>query len=107
IQFTETPQSSTWFVCFDAKVGDTGKRFYVEDKGYDKNTVTIPIGLEIPGVKAGLKCNFKLQLDDVDGDACNEDADNKSAGEFTVDAKGAQLFKPEDNWKFTIRWHIK
>ena len=107
IQFTETPQSSTWFVCFEAKVGDISKRFHIEDKGYDKNMVTIPIGLEIPGTKAGQKCNFKLQLDDVDGDACNEDADNKTAADFTIDAKGAQLFKPEDNWKFTIRWHLK
>ncbi len=107
IQMNDTPQSATWFACFEAKVGETSKRFYVEDKGYDKNLITIPMALEIPQIKAGQTCSFKLQLDDVDGDACGDDMDNRSTGEFTINAKGSQDYKPEANWKYTVRWHLK
>jgi len=69
--------------------------------------VTIPVALELPKAKAGQKCTFKLQLDDVDEDACGESADNNSKGEFTVSEKGTQAYKPEDNWKYTINWHMK
>jgi len=107
VEMANTPQGSTWFVCFEAKVGDVTRRFYVENKPYEKNQVTIPVALELPKVAAGQKCAFKLQLDDVDGDACSDEPDNKSTGEFTVSAKGSQSFKPEDNWRYTIHWHLK
>ena len=51
--------------------------------------------------------SFKLQLDDVDDDVCTEEVDNHSTGEFTISEKGEQKFKPEDNWRYTIRWHLK
>jgi hypothetical protein len=107
IAMTDTPQSATWYFCFEAKVGDVTKRYYVANKGYDKNQVTIPAALELPQVKAGQKCTFKMQLDDIDEDACSEEMDNQSKGEFTVSEKGEQAYKPEDNWKYTIRWHLK
>ena len=88
------------------KVDDDGQN-YVENKGYEKNQVTIPVALELPKVKAGQKCSFKLQLDDVDGDACTEDVDNRSTGEFTISERGSQTYKPEDHWRYTIRWHLK
>jgi hypothetical protein len=107
IVLADTPQSATWYICFEAKVGDVTKRYYVANKGYEKNQVTIPVALELPNVKAGQKCSFKMQLDDVDEDACGDEADNSSKGEFTVSEKGEQAYKPEDNWKYTIRWHLK
>jgi hypothetical protein len=107
IVMADTPQSSTWYVCFEAKVEDVTRRYYVQNKGYEKNQVTIPVALELPQVKPGQKCSFKLQLDDADEDACGEEADNSSKGEFTVSDKGSQAFKPEDNWKYTINWHMK
>jgi hypothetical protein len=107
IAMADTPQSSTWFVCFEAKVEGVTRHYYVQNKGYDKNQVTIPVALELPQVKPGQKCSFKLQLDDVDEDACGEEADNSSKGEFTVSDKGEQAYKPEDNWRYTIRWHMK
>ena len=107
VVMADTPQSSTWFVCFEAKVEGVSKTYYVANKGFDKNKVTIPVALELPNVKAGQKCSFKLQLDDVDEDACGESADNTSKGEFTVSDKGTQSYKPEDNWKYTINWHMK
>ena len=107
VVMADTPQSSTWFVCFEVKVGDATKRYYVANKGFDKNKVTIPVALELPNVKAGEKCSFTLRLDDVDEDACGEEADNNSKGEFTVSDKGTQSYKPEDNWKYTINWHMK
>jgi hypothetical protein len=107
IAMADTPQSSTWFLCFEAKVEGVSKTYHVEGKSFDKNQVTIPVALELPKVKAGQKCTFKLQLDDVDEDACGESADNNSKGEFTVSDKGEQAYKPEDNWKYTIRWHMK
>jgi hypothetical protein len=107
VVMADTPQSSTWFVCFEAKVEGVSKTYHVEGKSFDKNKVTIPVALELPKVKAGQKCSFTLRLDDVDEDACGEEADNTTKGEFTVSDKGTQDYKPEDNWKYTINWHMK
>ena len=103
----DTPQVATWYLCFEANADETKGRHYVENKGYEKNQVTIPVALELAKVRAGQKCSFKLQLDDVDGDACSDEPDNRSTGEFTVSDKGSQSYKPEDNWRYTIRWHLK
>jgi hypothetical protein len=43
----------------------------------------------------------------VDEDAATEEADNKSKGEFTVKEKGDQAYKPQDDWRYTVRWHLK
>ncbi len=107
IAMEDTPQSATWYLCFEAKVDDVTSRYRIEGKGYDKNQVTIPLALELPKVKAGQKCTFKMQLDDVDEDVCTDEVDNRSTGEFTTSEKGSQAFKPEDNWRYTIRWHLK
>ncbi len=107
IQMADTPQSATWYICFEATVEGVTRRYYVENKGYDNNQVTIPVALELPKAKAGEKCSFKMQLDDVDGDACTEEMDNRSTGEFTVNERGSQSYKPEDHWRYTIRWHLK
>jgi len=106
IEMVDTPQSATWYLCLEADVNGSKARYYVENKGYDKNQVTIPLGLALKA-KAGQKCSFKLQLDDVDGDACTDEVDNRSTGEFTVSERGSQSYKPEDHWRYTIRWHIK
>jgi hypothetical protein len=107
IEMADTPQSATWFICFETTVEGVTRNYHVEGKGYDKNQVTIPMALDLPKVRPGQKCRFKMQLDDVDGDVCTEDVDNRSSGEFTVSEKGSQTFKPEDNWRYTIRWHLK
>jgi hypothetical protein len=107
IEMADTPQSSTWFLCFDARVEAVTRTYHVEGKGYSKSQVSIPVALELPKIRAGQKCNFTLKLDDVEEDACTEEVDNKSTGEFTVTEKGSQIFKPEDNWRYTIRWHLK
>ena len=107
IDMSETPQSGTWFLCLEAKVEGTIRSYHVEGKGYNKNEVKIPVGLELPNVRAGQKCSFKMQLDDVDEDVCTEEVDNRSAGEFIISENGAQSYKPEDNWRYTIRWHLK
>lgn len=107
IEMADTPQSATWYICFEATVEGQTRRHYVENKGYDKNKVTIPVALELPKAKAGQKCTFKMQLDDIDGDACTDEVDNRSTGEFAISDKGSQSFKPEDNWRYTIRWHLK
>ncbi len=107
VVMADTPQSATWYFCFEAKVEGVTRRHYVQNKGYDKNQVTIPMALEIPQAKPGQKCTFKMQLDDVDEDACSDEMDNQSKGEFTISEKGEQAYKPEDNWKYTIKWHLK
>jgi hypothetical protein len=107
VEMADTPQGATWFFCFEASVGDAKKRYYVANKGYDKNQVTIPVALELPKAQAGQKVSFKMQLDDVDEDACSDETDNRSTGEFMVSEKGSQAFKPESNWRYTIRWHLK
>src|SRR5260370_24462381 len=107
IEMAETPQSATWFLCFETTVEGLTRNYHIDGKGYDKNQVTIPMALELPKARPGQKCGFKLQLDDVDGDVCTEDVDNRSSGEFTVSEKGQQTFKPEPNWRYTIRWHLK
>jgi len=108
IEMADTPQSTTWFVCLEAKTPDgTSHRYYVAGKGYDKKQVTIPVGLELPKAKTGQKCSFTLQLDDIDDDACGDEPDNRSTGEFIVSERGSQSFKPEDHWRYTIRWHLR
>jgi len=107
IQMVATPQSATWFFCFEAKLGDATRRYYVENKGFEKSQVTIPVALELPKAKAGEKVSFKMQLDDIDGDACSDEPDNRSTGEFQVSDRGSQSFKPENDWQYTIRWHLK
>jgi len=107
IEMLDTPQSATWFLCLEVKVEGVSRTYHVDGKGYDKNQVTIPAALELPKVSLGQKCSFKLQLDDVEGDVCTEEVDNRSAGEFTVSEKGTQTYKPENNWRYTIRWHLK
>jgi hypothetical protein len=107
IEMADTPQSATWFLCFEATVDGVTQKYHAEGKGYDKNQVTVPVALELPKTRAGQKCSFKLQLDDVDDDVCTEAVDNRSTGEFTISDKGEQNFKPEDNWRYTIRWHLK
>jgi hypothetical protein len=107
VEMAETPQGATWFFCFDATVNGTTRRHYVENKGYEKSQVTIPMSLELPKAQPGQKCTFKMQLDDVDGDVCTDEVDNRSTGDFTISDKGSQSYKPEDNWRYTIRWHLK
>jgi hypothetical protein len=107
IEMADTPQSATWFLCLEATVEGVSRTYHLEGKGCDKKQVTIPVGLELPQVQAGQKCSFKLQLDDVDDDVCTDEVDNRSKGEFTVSEKGMQTYKPEDNWRYTIRWHLK
>jgi len=107
IEMAETPQSATWFLCFEANVEGVSRRYYVEDKGYDKSQVRIPVALELPKVRSGQKCTFKMQLDDVDADVCTDEVDNQSTGEFSVGERGSQTYKPEGNWRYTISWHLK
>jgi hypothetical protein len=107
LEMAATPQSATWFLCFEATVGGVTRKYHAEGKGYDKNHVIIPVALELPKSSAGQKCSFKVQLDDVDDDACTEDADNRSTGEFAINEKGEKAFKPQDDWRYTIRWHLK
>ncbi len=107
IEMADTPQTATWFLCLEARAGDVSRRYYVAGKGYDKNQVTIPLALELPKIQAGQKCSFILKLDDVDEDVCTEEVDNRSTGEFSVSDKGAHTFKPEANWRYTLRWHLK
>ena len=94
-------------MCFEAKVEGVTKPLLRGKQGLRQEPGDDPVALELPQVKAGQKCSFKLQLDDVDEDACGEEADNSSKGEFTVSEKGTQAYKPEDNWKYTINWHLK
>lgn len=107
VEMMDTPQAATWFICFEATANGEKKRHYEENKGYEKSQVKIPMNLELPKVAPGQKCSFKMQLDDVDGDTCTEDVDNRSVGEFVASEKGSQTFKPENNWQYTIRWHLK
>jgi hypothetical protein len=103
----QTPQSMEWFFCFEATVGGVTKRFNVPNKGYEKTEVTIPTELTIPDVRKDQACKFVLKLDDVAGDECTEEMDNRSAGEFAATESGSKTFKPEDQWSYTIYWHLK
>jgi hypothetical protein len=46
-----TPQAAEYFLCFDATVGETTKRFNVPDKTYEKDGLTIVTDLAIPNVR--------------------------------------------------------
>ena len=103
----KAPQSAEWYFCFDATVGETTKRFHVADKTYEKDEITIATDLAIPSVRKDQTCKFVMKLDDVAGDECGDEMDNKSTGSFSVTDKGSQEFKPEDQWRYTIHWHLK
>ena len=108
IEMADVPQGATWFVCFDVKGPDGAHhRYHVNGKEFDKKQVTIPVAMELAKVSAGQKCTFTIQLDDIDDDACGDEPDNRSTGEFTVGESRSQSYKPEDNWRYTIRWHLK
>jgi hypothetical protein len=103
----KTPQSADFYLCFDATVGETSKRFNVPNKTYQGTEITVATDLSIPNVRADQTCKFVMKLDDVAGDECTDEMDNKSDGSFKVTASGSQDFKPEDGWSYTIHWHLK
>lgn len=103
----QTPQAAEYFLCFEATVGDTTKRFNIPDKTYEQKDTTIATDLAIPNVRKEAACKFVMKLDDVAGDECTEEMDNRSAGSFTVTESGSQEFKPEGQWRYTIYWHLK
>jgi uncharacterized protein YxeA len=107
IQMASTPQGGSWYLCFQLTVEGVTKQYHLDDKAYDSGKVNIPVNLELPNVKAGQRGAFKMQLDDVDADVCTDDVDNRSTGEFAISENGTQEYKPEDGWKYTIRWHLK
>ena len=104
---SKSPQSTEYYLCLDATVGGATKRFNVPDKTYEKDGVTIATDLTIPNVSKDATCKFVMKLDDVAGDECGEDMDNRSAGSFTVTDRGSQEFKPEGQWRYTIYWQLK
>jgi len=108
IEMADVPQGAAWFLCLEVTTPDgTSHRYHVDGKEFDKKQVTIPAALELAKVSAGQKCTFKLQLDDIDEDACGDEPDNRSTGEFAASERGSQSYKPEDNWRYTIRWRMK
>jgi hypothetical protein len=107
IAMADTPQLAVWYLCFEANAGESKGRHYQTDKGYEQKRVTIPMNLALSNVREGQKCSFKLQLDDIDADACGDEPDNRGTGEFTISKEGSATFKPESNWQFTIHWHMK
>lgn len=103
----KTPQAAEWYFCFEATIGQTTKRFNIPDKTYDGSEITLPTDLAVPNASSGQTCKFVMKLDDVAGDECTEEMDNKSTGSFTITDSGSQDFKPEDQWSYTIHWHLK
>src|SRR5438046_1077320 len=83
-----TPQTAEWYLCFEATVGDATRRFNVPNKTYEKEEVTIPTELTLANVRKDQTCKFVMKLDDVAGDECTEEMDNKSTGSFTVTDSG-------------------
>ncbi len=107
IVMNQTVQGTDFYLCFEATVDGVTKRFNLPNKTYNGKEVTVETELAVPNVKAGQTCKFVLKLDDVAGDECTEEMDNRSAGSFSVSDKGSQAFKPEDQWGYTIHWHLK
>ncbi len=103
----KSPQSAEYYLCLDVTVGETTKRFHVENKTYGKAGETITTDLSIPNVRKDQTCKVVMKLDDVAGDECTEEMDNRSAADFKVTESGSQEFKPEDQWRYTIHWHLK
>jgi hypothetical protein len=103
----QTPQAAEYFLCFEATIGEATKRFNIPDKTYEQKDTTIATDLAIPNVRKDATCKFVMKLDDVAGDECTEEMDNRSAGSFTVTESGSQEFKPEGQWRYTIHWHLK
>lgn|SRR5262249_46228335 len=103
----ETPQSGTWLQCFMAtsESGASGT-FNVPEQTYSGDGITIDMNLELPNVKDGEKISFKEQLDDDQSSVCNTNAEDKSAGEFTVSSAGSKTFT-FNNWVYTIFWKTK
>ncbi len=103
----KTPQAAEYYLCLDATVGETTKRFNIPNKTYQGTETTIPTELVIGNVPAEQTCKFVMKLDDVAGDEITDEMDNKSTGSFKASASGSQTFKPEEGWSYTIYWHLK
>lgn len=103
----KTPQAADYYLCVDATVGETTKRFNIPNKAYQGNELTIATELAIPNARAEQTCTFVMKLDDAAGDEITDEVDNKSTGSFPVSSSGSQTFKPEDGWSYTIYWHLK
>ena len=103
----KTPQAAEYYLCLDATVGETTKRFNNPNKTYEGTETTIPTDLAVGNARAEQSCQFVLKLDDVPGDEITDEMDNKSTGSFTVSSSGSQTFKPEDGWSYTIYWRLK
>lgn len=100
-------QDAEWYLCFEATVDGVTKRFNLPNHIYSKNELTVEMELAVPNVRPGATCKFVMKMDDVAGDECTEEMDNRSAGSFTVSDSGSQEFKPENAWRYTIHWHLK
>lgn len=107
IVMKQTVQSVEFYLCFEATVEGVTKRFNLPNKTYEGKDVTVTTELAVPNVKPGQNCKFVLKLDDVAGDECTEEMDNRSAGSFNVTESGSQEFKPADAWRYTVHWHLK
>jgi len=103
----KTPQAAEYYLCLEATVGDTTKRFNIPNKAYQGTETAIPTDLTLGNARADQPCQFVLKLDDVAGDEITDDVDNKSTGSFRLNSSGSQTFKPEDGWSYTIYWHLK
>lgn len=102
-----TPQSATWFFCFEAKTDGPMKRFNEPGREYSRSDVTIPMTLELGNIQAGQVCTIKCQLDDVENDVCTDEIDNTMTATFTTSDRGSKEFKPESGWRFTVYWSLK
>jgi hypothetical protein len=68
--------------------------------------IHIDMGLRLVNINPGQTCAFRCQLDDDEADVCG-DAEDRSAGSFTTTTAGSQTFNSQDDWSYTLYWHMK
>jgi hypothetical protein len=103
----ETPQSGTWLFCFMATAGSASGTYHIPDKEYSGDGINIDMGLRLNNVSAGQTCYFRCNLDDDEADVCGDSAEDRSSGSFTANSPGSQSYNPQDDWSYTIYWHME
>lgn len=102
----ESPQWGTYLYYFEAWAGDSRGVFHVPGDLYKGDGIIIEMNLQIPKVNPDAQVNWVMRLDDDEPKVITNEADNKCSGTFTATSVGSQTYNPEDEWRFTIHWHI-
>lgn len=100
------PQDSNWLLCFKTEAENSSKMFHIPKKKYIGNGNIIDMSLRLPNVSEGQICSCKCQIDHSETKVCGDLAEDSCSDSFIATKNGAQTHKLQDDWCYTIYWHM-